>query len=283
VLMLSMPWSTLRLRYSLASICSGVLLLLLTLPVAAQGNSAIAQQFQANDPDITAASLVSIVQNTSNTVELSKAGQGDRLAGVVSNESLIQFSDSGSSGVQVVTSGLTMALVSNLNGDVMAGDKITVSPIEGVGMRAAEPATIVGTAQTDLISAQSETKTIKNSAGEDVQVRIGLIQVQVGVAFYTPDTAKDSSIVPSFLQELANKVRGRDVSPVRVLIAMLILLLLFLSVTVLLYSSIRSSIISIGRNPLSQSAVRKSLLQVGLTVIAILVFAVATIYLVLVA
>jgi len=259
-----------------------VLLLFLTLPAAAQGNSAIAQQFQAKDSGITAASLVSIVQNTSNTVELSKAQQGDHLAGVVSNESLIQLSDSGS-GVQVVTSGLTMALVTDLNGDVMAGDKITVSPIEGVGMRATEPATIVGTAQTDLVSAQAETRTIKDSAGKDVRVRIGLVQVQVGVAFYTPDTAKDSSIVPTFLQELANKVGGRDVSPVRVLVAMLILLLLFLSVTVLLYSSIRSSIISIGRNPLSQSAVRKSLLQVGLTVIAILVFAVAAIYLVLVA
>lgn len=282
MLMLSMPWSTLRLRYLLASICSGVLLLFLTLPAAAQGNSAIAQQFQAKDSGITAASLVSIVQNTSNTVELSKAQQGDHLAGVVSNESLIQLSDSGS-GVQVVTSGLTMALVTDLNGDVMAGDKITVSPIEGVGMRATEPATIVGTAQTDLVSAQAETRTIKDSAGKDVRVRIGLVQVQVGVAFYTPDTAKDSSIVPTFLQELANKVGGRDVSPVRVLVAMLILLLLFLSVTVLLYSSIRSSIISIGRNPLSQSAVRKSLLQVGLTVIAILVFAVAAIYLVLVA
>lgn len=283
MLMLSMPWSTLRLRSLLVSICSGVLLLFLTLPVAAQGNSAIAQQFQANDPDITAASLVSIVQNTSNTVELSKAEQGDRLAGVVSNESLIQLSDSGSSGVQVVTSGLTMALVSDLNGDVIAGDKITVSPIEGVGMRATEPATIVGTAQTDLVSAQSETRTIKDSTGKDVKVRIGLIQVQVGIAFYNPDTAKDSSIVPPFLQELANKVGGRDVSPIRVLVAMLILLLLFLSVTVLLYSSIRSSIISIGRNPLSQSAVRKSLLQVGLTVIALLVFTVAAIYLVLVA
>ena len=277
-----MSRSTLRLGYLLASICSGVLLLLLTLPVAAQGNSAIAQQFQASDPGITAASLVSIVQNTSNAVELSKAEHGDDLAGVVSNESLIQLSDGGS-GVQVVTSGLTLALVSDLNGEVRAGDKITVSPIEGVGMRATESATIVGTAQSDLVSAQSETKTIKDKAGKDVQVRIGLVQVQVGIAFYTPDTAKDSSIVPAFLQDLANRVGGRDVSPVRVLVAMLILLLLFLSVTVLLYSSIRSSIISIGRNPLSQSAVRKSLLQVGLTVAALLVFAVAAIYLVLVA
>jgi hypothetical protein len=208
------------------------------------------------------------------------AGVG-RLVGVVSSQPLIQLSE-GSGGIQVVTSGLTLALVSDLGGDVVAGDKITASPIEGVGMRAAEGTTVVGAAQENLADVEQETRKIKNTDGKEVDVHIGLVPVQVSVAYFTPEEEKPSSLVPSFLQNLANAVSGQQVSPVRVLMAALILVLLFVSVTVLLYSSVHSSIISIGRNPLSESAIRKSLLQVGLTVCGMLLFAVAAMYAVLV-
>jgi hypothetical protein len=280
-LMLSISWSTLRFRPILCGICSGVLLLLLSPLTAAQGNSAIAQEFQTKDTSVTSASIVGLVKDSSNTVELSTAANVDQLTGVVSNRPLIQLSD-GTNGIQVVTSGLTLALVSNLNGDVVSGDKITVSPIEGVGMRADTGTTVVGSAQSNLKDVQLETRTIKNTAGKEVEVHIGLLPVQVGVAFYVPATEKKPIFVPPFLQSLANTVSGRDVSPARVLVAALILLLLFVSITVLLYSSVRSSIISIGRNPLSERAVRKSLLQVGLMVFGMLVFAVTIIYVVLV-
>lgn len=248
---------------------------------SAQGNSAIAQEFQTVDKGITAASLVSGVKDTSNAVELSSLEGAKRLAGVVSNRPLVQLSDGGS-GVQVVTSGLTLTLVCDLNGEVVAGDKITASPIEGIGMRDSDTTTVVGAAQSNLSDAALEKRTIKDVAGKDVEVRIGLIPVQVSVASYASETDKKTTFVPAFLQELANNVSGREVSPVRVLVAALILLLLFISITVLLYSSVRSSIISIGRNPLSEMAVRKSLLQVGLTVFGMLLFAVAIIYVVLV-
>jgi len=284
VLMPSIIWSTLRLRLSWLGICGGMLFLLLSLwawPASAQGNSAIAQEFQTSDTGVTATSLVSRVQDTSNAVELARLDRAERLAGVVSNQPLIQLSDGGN-GVHVVTSGLTLALVSDLNGDVESGDKITASPIEGVGMRASDTTTVVGAAQADLKDVTLERRTIKDVSGKDVEVRIGLIPVQVSIASYTSETDKKTTFVPAFLQELANNVSGRQVSPVRVLVAALILLLLFISITVLLYSSVRSSIISIGRNPLSETAVRKSLLQVGLTVFGMLLFAVAIIYVVLV-
>lgn len=276
-----MSWSTLRFRSILCGILGGVFLFLVAPASAAQGNSAIAQQFQTKDTAITPASIVSLVKDTSNTVELASLTGLDRLTGVVANQPLVQLSDGGS-GVQVVTSGLTLALVSDLNGEVVAGDKVTVSPIEGIGMRADSSTTVVGTAQSNLADVQQETRKIKDVSGEEVEVHIGLIPVQVGVAFFTPDTEEKSNFVPPFLQSMANTISGRDVSPVRVLVAALILLLLFVSITVLLYSSVRSSIISIGRNPLSEAAVRKSLLQVGLTVFGMLVFAVALIYVVLV-
>jgi hypothetical protein len=270
--------STTRLQ---AGIISGITALLITvpaLPAAAQSNSAIAQQFQTTKQGITAASLVSIQQGNTNSIELGNFEHPERLVGVVSDNPLIELSN-GDSGVQVVTSGLTKVLVSDINGSVASGDKITASPIEGVGMKATENITVVGTAQSPLTS--SKTQKIKDKSGKEVTVHIGLIAIQVGVAFYNADAGKKSTFIPSFLQSLANNVAGRNVSPIRVLTAALILLLLFVSITVLLYSAVRSSIISIGRNPLSELAVRKSLFQVALTVFAVLLFAVALVYIVL--
>jgi hypothetical protein len=269
----------LRLRYIVLGTALLAFQLFFAMPSQAQGNSAIAQGFQTKDTGITAAALVSIQKGNPSSIELSNADKADRLTGIVSNNPLIDLSDGGSS-VQVVTSGLTFGLVSDLNGQVSNGDRITASPIEGVGMKATESTVVVGVAQGSMGGVETETRTIKDVDGNTKTIRIGVIPIQVNVAYYSIE-AGTSSIVPGFLQELANNITGRNVSPIRVLVAALILLLLFVSVTVLLYSAVRSSIISIGRNPLSESAVRKSLFEVGLTVAAVLVFATLTIYLIL--
>lgn len=271
---------TFRLRFVFFATLLLVPMTLAVRSVNAQSNSAIAQQFQTTQTDITPASLVGIQKDNPKQIELSDAEHVDQLVGVVSSEPLIELS-SGGSGVQVVTSGITMALVSDLNGQIRAGDKVTASPVAGVGMKASEAAVVVGTSQAALDSVQTETREITDLNGKKQSVRIGVIPVQVNVAFFSPDKDRESAFVPPFLQSLANNVSGRNVSPVRVLVAALVLLLVFLSITVLLYSSVRSSIISIGRNPLSENAVRKSLFEVGLTVLTITVFAVVIVYLIL--
>jgi len=256
--------------------------LLSCLDVAAQSNSAISQQYQTTHSDVTPASLVEVEMNSTNTIRLATADTSNRLAGVVGAKSLIELSN-GKSGVQVVTSGLTLALVSDLNGSIATGDRITASPIAGIGMKATGDAVIVGTAQGDLSKVKQDTRTIKDKQGRSQTVHIGLVAVQVNVAFYSVDSGKASSYVPAFLQSLANNVSGHNVSETRVLIAALVLLLLFFGVAALLYSSVRSSITAIGRNPLSAHAVRKSLFEVGLTVLALLIFCTIIIYVILTA
>lgn len=272
--------NALRLRLLVFGIFLTMSPLFLCASALAQANSSISQRFQAGDTGITPAALVAVKRDNPNSVELSNVDSASRLVGVVSGKPLIELSD-GESGLDVVTSGNTVALISDLNGAVVTGDKITASPIAGVGMKAVEATTVVGIAQASLNSVQTETRDINDKTGTKRQVKIGLVPLQVGVASYVPEAEEQSSFVPPFLQSIANSVSGRNVSPVRVLVAALILVLLFLSITVLLYSSVRSSIISIGRNPLSESAVRKSLFQVGLTVFIMLLFSVAIVYLVL--
>jgi hypothetical protein len=258
----------------------GLLLFLVTIStLRAEGASSIAQGFQTNDKNIVSGALVSLKTNTPNTVELSSSTNVDSLTGVAGTKSLIELSN-GDSGIQVVTSGVTQTLVSDLNGSIKTGDKITASPIAGVGMRATTSTLVVGTAQANLSSVKTETRTITDKNGKKKDVKIGAVPVQIDKVFYEAPSDQNTFLPPA-LQSFANGVAGHNVSAVRVLIAALLVLFLFATVTILLYSAVRSSIISIGRNPLSENAVRKSLLEVGLTVVGVLAFTVIVIYLIL--
>jgi hypothetical protein len=260
----------------------GVAVLMLTFAVSSltvKGASSIAQGFETDDDTVVAGALVSLKKDSPNTIELSTAENVDRLLGVAGNDSLIELSN-GTGSVQVVTNGETQTLVSDINGTVKTGDKITASPIAGVGMKALTSTLIIGTAQADLSGVSTESRTIKDKDGKRQTVKIGAIALQVDKVFYeAPQDA--NSFLPPVLQDFASSIAGHQVSPVRVLIAGLLVLMLFVVVTILLYSAVHSSIISIGRNPLSEQAVHKSLLEVGLTVTGVLVFTIIVIYLIL--
>jgi hypothetical protein len=243
------------------------------------GAAAIGQSFATSDLSVAAGALMSLKKDEPNTVQLANRERADQLVGLVGADPLIELTDNNTS-VQIVTSGVSGGLVSDINGDIKTGDKITASPIEGVGMKATASAMIVGTAQADLSSVKTTNRSIKDQSGQTTDVKVGTIPIQVNITFFA--TADDTaSFLPSFLRDFANGVAGKDVSPVRVLIAATLLLFAFVSIAILLYASVRSSIISIGRNPLSEVSVRKGLFQIGGISVAILLLTLITIYLIL--
>src|SRR5690349_3509958 len=152
-----------RLVFGLAVASVAVLGAGVAMPVAAQNNvsAAISQGFQTSETSIRAGALVSFERGNSARVELANRERVEQLAGVVSDRPLIALS-SGSSETQVVTQGVTSVLVSTVNGDIKAGDKITASPINGVGMKAESSTQVIGTAQEDLSSKQTQEVTIAN-------------------------------------------------------------------------------------------------------------------------
>lgn len=272
-----------RLRQSLKLHCSlglvAFILVLATSSLSARGASSIAQGFQTDDPGIVPGALVSLKTGTANTIELSTIENTDRLLGVAGENSLIELSD-GTSKMQVVTTGEATALVSDINGEVKTGDKITTSPIAGVGMKALTSTLVIGTAQANLASVETNTHTVTDKSGNKKTVHIGAVAMQVDKVFY--EASQDqNSYVPPVLQNFANNLLGRQVSPIRVMLASMLIVFVFAAVVVLIYTSIRSSIISIGRNPLSENAVRKSLLQVGITSFGVMAFTVIVVYLIL--
>ncbi|HSW92631.1 MAG TPA: hypothetical protein VLH14_01970, partial [Patescibacteria group bacterium] len=185
---------------------------------------------------------------------------------------------------RVVVNGSTEALVSDMNGSVKAGDKITASPVSGIGMKSIQAAEVVGTAQANLDSVTLVTQKVSGTDGQEQTVKVGLLPVAVNVTYYSAATQQGivAAFVPPFLQALANGIAGRQVSPLRVLLAAIALLLGFGAVSIMLYTSIRSGVISIGRNPLAQGALRKSLVDVVVAAIGLLVITTVIVYVALV-
>ena len=258
-----------------------VLAVAVLFPTLAVAQAAISQGFTTKEPVIPG-TILSLESNATNSVVKGSLNTASDLVGVVGEGSLVELSrESNEKQVQVVTSGVTEVFVSDINGLVDSGDKITISPINGVGMKVLESGTIIGTAQEDFNRATSVTEQeVIDKDGNRTKVKVGLLNVQVNVSYFEK-LEQNKTILPSFISDIANTIAGRSVSPVRVIAALVVLLVGVGAITVLLYSSVRSSIISIGRNPLASSAVNRSLFEVALFALGILLIMLVGVYLIL--
>lgn len=248
----------------------------------AHANTGVSQGYTTKTRNLAPGSIMGLSPAT-NTAEPATSGQSYQLLGLVADKPLIALSD-GDNQVQVVISGPAYALVSDLNGEIKAGDKIASSPIVGVGMKATDPGQVVGSAQTDFSKIKTVSETVSDKTGQQHTVHVGSMQLQVNVSYFAGQSASQSalgSIMPPFFLQAANALAGESVSPVRVLIGLLALIFGFAIAGIMLYSAVRSGMISIGRNPLAKKAVRRQLLDVSLTAVGVLIVAAVVVYLVL--
>jgi len=257
---------------------------MLALLVSAPAWASLSQGYATTAP-IPVGSLVALDEKSSGSVVTADLTNTGRLFGVVvpPSSASISLSGSGSGQVQVVTSGTASVLVTTAGGDIHVGDYITISPIAGVGQKVgAGSSRVVGTAQTDFTaSSEGATKRTIDDGTSKREVAIGQIPVVISVSTYTDTQGKQPYVVPTWLQSLSNTLAGKAVSPVRIIMAGIILIVALISVSVLLYGAVRNSIISIGRNPLSRSSVLRGLLQVMAIAAGILGLATGAIYLVI--
>lgn len=261
------------------SVSTGVLLMLLSVAApAAFAVTSLSESYSSSD-NLAIGSLVSIKDDQTDIVMAADSSNVNNLLGVViaSGSSLLTLSNGKEDQVQVATDGTLPVLVSNINGDIERGDHVTASPVKGVGMRATSNVRIVGIAQGNMTNAKEET--YKDSQGVEKKMKIGEVPVLVNVAYYFKEPEK--TVIPAAVQNIANSLSGRDVGTVPILIAGAIFLIMLIIVASLIYSMIRSSIISVGRNPLSQSAIYRDLIQLSGLVLAILGVGLVSIYLVL--
>ena len=229
--------------------------------------------------DIAVGSLVSLKTNTIDEISLANIQNAGNIFGVVisAENSLLTISGKQGTQVQVATGGTVDMLVSDQNGDIKQGDPITGSPINGVGMKASENVRIVGLAQAD--AKKGKAQKYKPKGGEEETVHITTIPVLVNVAYFFKEPEK--TLIPTAIQNIANGIAGKKVDSLPILISAGIFLVMLIVVASLVYSMIRASIISIGRNPLSQSSVYRNLIQLSALVLVIASVGFVLIYMVL--
>lgn len=233
--------------------------------------SLISQGYAVKSPIPTGA-LVSISTTDAGSAVITDLKNQDKLFGVavVSSSSLLSISG-GSGEIQVASSGLAPVLVSTEGGPIKRGDHLSVSSIAGVARKATSGSRTIGIAADDFDGTStgvSKRKLDTNTGTKEVA--LGQIPVDIGIGNYQPNGLDTGSVVPTWLQTLSNTVAGKVVSPIRAVVATTILIAAIISVSVLLYGAVRTSIISIGRNPLAKNSVFKGLAQVIVIVVVIL-------------
>ena len=220
------------------------------------------------------------------TVEPLSASATTQMLGVAisASDAPITLSNGATSAqVYVATSGTYNVLVSDQNGVIHKGDFISISSLNGIGMKAedSEP-TVLGTAAADMTKASvvEGSVSVKTGRGGTMAVNLALIPVAVGVGT-NPNEGHGTGNLPGFLQIASNTIANKPVSAVRVYLGLAVLLLTAFIAGSLLFSGVRNSITSIGRNPLAKPAITRGLLQVVLTGIIIFLIGLFAVYLLL--
>jgi len=253
-----------------------VTIILLGLAPASASSANISHSYHATT-SITNGSIVSLEPQSSGYIQPSNITNGARLLGVAlaDNDSLLAV-DPTAGTVQVATSGTVNTLVSTLNGNINVGDQITVSPFNGIGMKATPGSHVIGLAQTTLNpqSAGATTQQVKNKAGKTSRITVSYIRLSIATGI---DTAAASTTSNS-LQRLVQSLTGSTVSTARIVLSLIIAFVALIALIVLIYASIYSSIISIGRNPLAKYAVTKTLGAVLVMALLTTITASVTIY-----
>ncbi len=207
-------------------------------------------------------------------VEPINSSQYNLLHGVVVNPSSSTILiGNASTNVYVSTSGRVSVMVNDQNGTINPGDFVALSAVTGIGDKATptDPLVVgksISTFNANDSAQQIGTVTVKDSTGKTSTLHIGYVTIDIAIG-KNPLLITDNSL-PSILSRASNLVAGKIVSPVRVYISILVLAITAFVSGSLIYGGVRSSIISIGRNPLSKKIITKSLVQI--VIISLLVF-----------
>lgn len=212
--------------------------------------------------------LVAVDQDDSDKVEALREESLDRARGVVvqRDDSPIVLS-SDASKVLVASSGEFDVLVNDQNGQVEKGDYLSVSSTEGIGMKAtADQATVVGRVLEDFQSGDDITGVAADVDASDTR------RVKTSIAIGSNPSLRQSEKrnLPGFLSSVGETIADKPVSTFRIYISLALFLATITVVGFMLYGGVRSSLISMGRNPLSRKSILRGFFQVF--VISILIF-----------
>lgn len=239
--------------------------------------SAEYSQSYTSDNKLSFGTLVSLVDNSENKIEPTSISNAKNYLGVyVANEGSILAINKQNDGYQVAVSGNTIALVSDENGDIKKGDKLAISKIDGVASKALSGNNVVGVAAYDFDESSSKNSVtqVNLADGSTGNVVIGPMEMEI----YT--VKKDVEVKPGLIGWV-ERLTGKEVTPFKILVALLITILLFFCVTAMATSATRNTIIQASRNPLAKPVIMRALVRIFMFIAIISIIGVVLIYVVL--
>lgn len=235
-----------------------------------------------SETKIEPGTLVSVEQNKDSFVTGANTKNAEQLVGVavLTDNSLLAV-NSGANKAQVAVSGQATTIVSDLNGDIAAGDMIAVTPFTGVGAKALPGDRVVGVAQASFKSTNAGTKKIKvtDLKGKSKEISVGTIPVVISVGNAAVSGVQQAS--GNGIQNLAANIAGKPVSLLRVALCLIIGLAAIISLVVVVNSTVRNGIAAVARNPLAKPAIFDSMAQVMVMIAFIAVVSIVLMYAVL--
>ncbi len=208
----------------------------------------------------------------------------ETMHGVVvdSNDAPVTLSAEGQKAF-VATGGKYDVLVSNQEGEIKAGDYLTISNINGVGMKASRAEShVIGRVLADFSGNENAAGSaeVKDSAGATRKVSIGRVSADISVS-RNPSYGPPDSGLPEQIKKLAESIAGKEVSATRVYLGLSIFIISTIVAGSLMYGGVSSGIISIGRNPLSKKSIIRGMLQVVLFGLIVFILGLFGVYLLL--
>jgi hypothetical protein len=283
-----MVLSKLKYRFTLpklfATVGLGLLVALsLVSPLKAADSPTVTQGYGSDIP-IQTGMIVRLSKADPTKVTLLSLGDIEAMHGIVvnGNDAAVTLS-SDERKVFVATIGRYEVLVNDQNGPIKAGDYITISSLSGIGMKSSQEQSVVLGKAISAFEGTGDTigqTDVKTADGNTTKVSLGRIQVDIGVA-RNPQLRTVDRGVPEFLRKATEAIAQKTVSPLRIYISLGVLFVSALIAGSLLYAGIRSSIVAIGRNPLSRHSINRSLLQVVMTSLIVFISGLFGVYLLL--
>lgn len=263
-------------RHSIALLLLG-LFVLATLPASIHAQTVL-QGYQT-DEQLQRGMLVTLKKDDQTKVEAITDKTIGNLKGVIAdpNDSPVTISG-GDQKVFVATSGSYEVLVSNENGRIQQGDYLSGSSLAGIAMKADDKSPVIlGRAVGNF---EGGGDSIGRSTGKDGRtIDFGRIQGDIGVGKNPLLKEPEKDNVLGILQNASTAVAEKPVSPIRVYLAFILLLITAGVAGVMLVSGVRNAIISLGRNPLSKNTILKGLSQVLLLSLIIFITGLFGVYL----
>ena len=260
--------------------------MLLANVLAATAGAQNLTQGYVSDQELQNGMIIRLVPKDATKVEALKKGNIADMLGVTvaSTDAPVSISDPTKHQVFVATYGKYDVLVSNENGVIKSGDFITISSVDGVGMRSdGNYQLILGKALNNFAGTNDADShvTLTDQLGGKRDVALKRIPVDISVAHNPVYTGDSIAGVPHFLSNIANAITYKPVTALRLYACLGVMFLALVIAGGVMYSGVRTGMYSIGRNPLAKKSITRNLISVVLMSLIVVVIGLVAVYLLL--